>query len=137
MRLRLNLLEAEDDIARLSELLEELYTEKFVLEDLSSDFSKPEFQEMYNYFINNRTALNVLFDKFLVNKGERDRLNNSNVLVKYSAELLEAMNNSKGDVASWEADLELLAKNVSCLYNGKSTTLAELQSMVDNSREEI
>lgn len=139
MRVKLNLCEAESDIAQVSDILEDLYTEKFILEDLSSDFSKTEFSDMYNYFINNHATLSTLFSKFLTNKGELTRLNNSNVLTKYNSELTEALDNSDGDVTSWEADLELLSKNVSCLYEGKSTTLPELQSIVDElkSREEI
>lgn len=139
MKVKLCLHEAEDDIAQVSEILGDLYTEKFILEDFSSDFSSAEFTEMYNYFINNRVGLSVLFSKFLTNKGELNRLNNSNVLTKYNAELTDALENSNGDVKNWEADLELLSKNVSCLYDGKSTTLPELQSIVDRmkSREEI
>lgn len=135
MKVKLTLYEA-DDIAQLSDIIEDLYTEKFILEDLSSDFTKTEFSDMYNYYVNNHSTLSVLFSKFLTNKGELDRLNNSNVLTKYSAELTEALDNSNGDVSSWEAELELLSKNVSYLYNGKSMTLSELQSMVDGLKGE-
>lgn len=139
MKVKLKLLEADTDIAQVSDILEDLYTEKFILEDLSSDFTNTEFSDMYNYYINNHATLSVLFSKFLTNKGELTRLNNSNVLTKYSSELTEALESSNGDVKSWEANLELLSKNVSCLYEGKSTTLPELQSIVNDlkSREEI
>lgn len=139
MRIKLTLLEAEDSLAQVSDLLEDLYTEKFILEDLSSDFSSTEFSNMYDYFINNQPTLSVLFNKFLSNAGELSRLTNSNVLTKYGTELTNALTNSDGDVKSWEADLELLSKNVSCLYEGKPTTLPELQNIVNRlkSKEEF
>ena len=49
MKVKLKLHEAETDIAQVSDILEDLYTEKFILEDLSSDFTKTEFSDMYNY----------------------------------------------------------------------------------------
>lgn len=139
MRVKLTLHEADTDVAQVSDLLEDLYTEKFVLEDLSSDFTETEFSDMYNYYVNNHPTLSILFSKFLSNKGELSRLNNSDVITKYGADITEALDSSDGSVDSWNADLELLSKNVSCLYNGKSTTLPELQSIVDDlkSREEI